>query len=278
MIKIIIDSSSDYPALEAKSNNIEIIPIPITIGEKNFLDGVDLDIDTFYSMLISGDDFPKTAQPSPNIFEKIFKEAKKNNDDVICILLSSGLSGMCQGAHLAKNLVDYDNIYIVDSLTATIPIKVIADYASKLIKEGLTAPEIVEKLESIKSKVRIVACLDTLEYLYKGGRLNKAAAVVGELAGIKPVITVDLEGKVSVIGKCVGRNKSMSYILKTLNSLHVNKDFPIYGVYTYCMENCEKLCGKLKSDDYNIDSTYHVGPTIGTHVGPNAYGVVFVEE
>lgn len=278
MIRILVDSSSDYTMEEIKEKNIYYVPISITLDDKSYQDGIDLTPDAFYKLLADSTDFPKTSQPSPKAFEDIFKEAKSQGDEVICILLSSALSGTCQSAHLAREMVGYEGIYIIDSLTATIMIKVLADYAYTLIGQGLSAKEIVAKIEAIKSKVKVVAALDTLEYLSRGGRLNRTAAAIGELASLKPIIQVSEEGTVAVIGKCLGRNKALMFLMKTLASKKLHPDFPLYSIYTYGTENCEKLEEKLTNEGYHYDGRCQVGSTIGTHIGPGAFGIIYVEE
>jgi DegV family protein with EDD domain len=129
MIRIIVDSSADYNMAEINDKQMTLVSLNISLGEKNYLDGVDITRDELYEWLIESKDFPKTSQPSPEIFVKHFEEAKEANDDVICILLSSALSGTCQSAHLAKSMVDYDNIHIIDSLCATHLIRFLANKA-----------------------------------------------------------------------------------------------------------------------------------------------------
>ncbi len=278
MIRILVDSSTDFTMEEVKNKNLYHVPLTISLNGKDYLSGEDLTSDQFYELLTAGDDFPKTSQPSPQAFAEIFEKAKEQGEEIICVLLSSALSGTCQSAHLAKDMVDYDGIHIVDSLTATIMTRVLVDYGLQLIAQGKSAVEIVDALESIKSKVKVAAGIDTLEYLYRGGRLNKAAATIGELANLKPVITVTEEGTVSILGKCIGKNKALNFILKTLNSKEVNTDFPLYTVYAYGTENTEKLEEKLTAEGYNITSRLQLGSTIGAHVGPGAFGIIYVEK
>lgn len=157
-------------------------------------------------------------------------------------------------------------------------IKVLADYTQKLINQGLTAAEIVEKVEYMKTKVKVAAALDTLEYLYRGGRLNRATATIGELANLKPIIYVTEEGNVGILGKCIGKNKALSFITNHLASRKLHPDFPVYSAYTYGTENCEKLEEKLTAAGYTIGERFQIGSTIGTHVGPGVFGVIYVEE
>lgn len=276
MIKILVDSSSDYEIREIKEKGLEFIPISITIEGKNYSDGVDFEKDKFYELLKNSSDFPKTSQPSPEAFLKVFKDAREKGDSVICILLSSALSGTFQSAVLAKNIAEYDNIYIIDSLSASYPIKIMADYALMLAEKGLSAEEIVQETEKLKPRITILAGLDTLEYLAKGGRLSKSAAAVGELANIKPVITLTKEGSVGVLGKCIGRNKAISQVIKHMQEIKINPDFPIYPIYTYGTDNCIRFEEKLTELGYHLNGRLQAGATIGAHIGPDAFGIVFV--
>lgn len=278
MIRILIDSSSDYTLNEAKKDHLDYVPISVMLGNDTYQGGVDLEHDEFYEKIMSTKDFPKTAQPSPQSFLDIFEDAKEKGDDVICILLSSSLSGTCQTAHLAKNMADYDRIHIIDSLSAIAAIRIMANYASKLVTEGFSAEEIVEKIESMKSKVKIVAAVDTLEYLARGGRLSKTVAAIGELANLKPIMTINTEGSLEVLGKALGRIKAGSFILNYLENKTIDTEFPMYGIYSYGLENVEKLEKKLNKEGYIIKDHYQLGAVIGAHVGPGAFGIVFVEK
>lgn len=278
MIRILVDSSSDFPMEEVIEKNMIFVPISITFGEKSYADGVDISRDAFYELLMKSGEFPKTSQPSPQDFADIFEGAKENGDEVICLLLSSGLSGTCQSAHLAKNMVEYEGIHIVDSLAATVLIKVMADYAYDLVQKGLGAAQIVEKLEMLKSKVKVAASLDTLEYLQRGGRIGKAAAALGEMASLKPIITILEDGTIGMLGKCIGKNKAIQFLRKHIAAASIDPEFPVYTVFTYGTTNCELLEDKLSQDGVSVSRRMQIGATIGTHVGPGVCGVVYVEK
>lgn len=276
MIRILLDSSADFSAQEVKERNLELVPINILLNGKNYLDGVDITKDEFYTLLTENEEFPKTAQPSPQDYVDIFEDAKEKGDSVVYLSLSSALSGTFQSATLAKSMVEYDDIYLVDTLSATRAIRLMAEYACKLRDEGNDAATITAELEDFKSRVVILAALDTLEYLYKGGRLNKATAAVGELANLKPIITVTEEGKIGVPGKALGRNKALSTLTKMITEKEIDTTFPIYSLYAVGEENTEKLEIKLGQAGVRVTKRLQIGPTIGCHVGPGAYGVVFV--
>ena len=276
MIRILVDSAADFTLEELSERNIEMVPLSVTLADKTYLDAVELERNYFYNLLDSTKEFPKTSQPSPRSFASIFEDAKAKGDHVICILLSSALSGTCQSAHLAKNMVDYDNIHIIDSLTATIGVKILAEYADKLRRLNVPVETIVEKVESVKSRVKIFAAIDTLEYLQRGGRISKAAAAVGSLANLKPIITVTEEGTIAVPAKCIGRNKAIAGVLKLVEEHPVDPEFPVYPIYTYGIENAEKLITKCEKESIRCNAIQQIGSTIGAHVGSGAYGLIYI--
>lgn len=276
MIRILVDAAADYRAEELKEKNIDLIPLRVTIGETTYLDGVNLDRSDFYKILEDTGEFPKTSQPSPQEFLDIFEAAKEKGDELVCILLSSELSGTFQSAVLAKDMAEYDGIYLVDSLSATYTIKVMADYACKLRNEGAGAATIAREVNFLKSRVKVLAALDTLEYLSRGGRLSKTAAAIGDMANIKPIITITVDGKVGILGKCLGKNKAICAIKKHLQEMTADESFPVYSIYSYGTDNCAKFEEKLLQEGFHIDERLQIGPTIGSHIGPEAFGIIFV--
>lgn len=278
MIKFLVDSASDYTSLEAQASGLEFVPLKVSINGTEYLSGINLNSDQFYELLSNTSEFPKTSQPSPQQFVEIFEKVKNDGDELICVLLSSGLSGTYQSACLAKEIVDYDKIYLVDSLAATHMIRMIVDAGRKMASEGLSAQEITDKLNVLKTKVRVCAVLDTLEYLCMGGRLSRVQAAIGEFAKLKPVVSVNDEGKVYVMGKNLGINKSMSYIINYFKNSEVDENYPVYSLYTYGLENPQKFEDKLHTNGIEFAKRLQVGSTIGAHVGPGAYGVLFISK
>lgn len=278
MIRILVDSSADYTVEELKTKEMELVPITITFNDNSYRDGLDITRDTFYDMLTTSEEFPKTAQPSPQDFLDLFEDAKEKGDSVVCLCLSSGLSGTYQSATLAKNMAEYDDVYLVDTRTATLAIRLLAETACKLRAEGKTAAEIFETLETLKSRTKIIAALDTLEYLQKGGRLSKAAAAIGELANLKPLITVSPEGTISVTAKALGRNKALATLMKQMAEHTIDTDYPVYSIYTLGEENTAKLEEKAAASGIQVTERLQIGATIGAHVGPGASGFVFIQK
>lgn len=275
MVKIMVDSASDCKGMQVYDH---YIPICINIDDKDYLDGVELDSDTFYSLLTSAKEFPKTSQPNPQIYVDIFEKIKADGDELVYLSVASALSGTMQSANIAREMVDYDGIYIVDSKTATHCIHMLAKTAYDMAQKGFRGAEISKKCEDLRSRIRAYAGLDTLEYLYRGGRLSRASAAVGEIANIKPILTVSTEGKVEPAAKAIGKARAIQTIVKKLESSQIDEDYPIWSVYSFGTDNCEILEEALAKSGYAPHQRMQIGSTIGAHVGPGVYGVIFVEK
>lgn len=275
MIKIMVDSASD-----CRNNEIYdmFMPMAINIGGTEYLDGKTLDNETFYSMLTTTKEFPQTSQPSPGDFAEYFEQVKVDGDELIYFAISSGLSGTYQSANIAKEMVEYEGIHIIDTKTASHMIGLMAKYAKKLIADGKSASQIVENCEALKGRIKIFAGLDTLEYLKRGGRIGKASALVGTLANIKPIIAISEEGVVDPVGKALGVPRAIQTIVEKVKEYEIDESFPVCSLYTYGEENIDKLEKKLEAEGYQTAERLQIGSTIGTHVGPGVYGVFFVSK
>lgn len=275
MIKIMLDSSSD-------SHNTHpydyYIPLTVDIAGKCYKDGIDLRPQRFYKLLASTGEFPKTSQPSPEDFLPAFEEVKANGDELIYITVSSALSGTYQCGNIAKQMVEYDGIHIVDSKTVTHMIGILARYADKLRGEGLSATEIVEKVLQLREKQVIFAGLQTLEYLFKGGRLSRTSAAVGSIANIKPIIRLSDDGKVDSFAKAIGVKRAIQTILKHVQECEIDENFDLWLLYTEGEENCDALEAALTAAGIHVSGRLQVGPTIGSHVGPGVYGITFIKK
>ncbi len=194
------------------------------------------------------------------------------------MILSSALSGTYQNACTARAMVGNEGIYVIDSLTATYPISILANYAAQLRDEGWVAKDIAEAVEQLKGSVKVIAMVDTLEYLQRGGRIPKAAAKIGEAAKLKPVISVTEKGDLSMVGACLGRKRAFDTIMKHLNSIEIDERFPVYAIYSYGTKNCGRLEVRLAEAGISVTQRRQIGYVIGSHIGPHACGVVYVEK
>lgn len=278
-IRIITDSAADYSAQEIARRQITCIPMSVSFGEEQFRDGVDLTKEEFYEKLLAKKEFPKTSQPSPTMFINCFEEAKAAEDTVIAILVSGELSGTIQSAMLAKEMVEYEDIYIIDSQNATLGMRVLVDRAVFLREQGCDAKTIIEELEALKPRIRVYAGLDTLEYLYKGGRLSRGQATLGSLVNLKPVVAVIQEGKVELCGKQIGMRHAFRQIANILEEDAPDVDYPVYFLYAYDKKNCVNFIQYLKKKgmDFGTPKLRGIGATIGSHIGTGAFGIVYVK-
>ncbi len=278
-MRIITDSAADFTASELAKYQVTAVPLQVVFGEDCYEDGVTLTPDIFWSRLTGGEN-PKTSQPTPDAFLKVFEEVKASGEEAVVVLLSSSISGTVQSATLAKTMCEYDGIHIVDSRQAATSEKLLVLRACQLRDEGkLTAEEIAEALRRFTGRIRLYACLDTLDYLARGGRIPAAAAALGALVQLKVIVTINAEGKVAMAGKGMGMHRTTAAMLKLIEKHEIDERFAPIPLYTFAPDNCLALIRKLSGvglacQDEDLSA---VGATIATHVGPNVYGVAFVE-
>ena len=261
MVRIITDSAADLEPWEYESRNIACIPLMVCIGEKEYRENVDLTKDQFYELLATGE-YPKTAQASPQILMDLFQAAKEAGDEAVYITISSELSGTYQSAVAAQRILECEGCYVLDGLNAT--------GGQRML---------VEKVTALRSRIVLYACMDTLEYLYRGGRISQAVYKIGSLAQVKPVIRV-LEGRVEVPAKAMGMRKGMDFLCKRLEQQVPDKAFPLYVMYTGDRTNGETLRSRLAELGHEVPENHviNVGAAIGSHIGPGACGLVYVEK
>lgn len=276
--RIIVDSTADLlPMLRRK---VHVVPLTIHFGEEEYVDGVTIDHKAFYEKLVETDVHPTTSQATPTAFEAEFEKAKQANEAAVVITLSSKLSGTYQSAMIAAQ--DYENVYVVDGATATIGGGVLTERAFQLLEQGLDAREIAEKLEEEKQKIVIVALVDTLEYLKRGGRISKTVAFAGTLLNIKPVVSV-LDGEIQILGKARGSKQGNNLLVQEIEKAGgVDFDKPVLLGYTGLTD---ALLQKYMEDsrhlwENNLEEVRYttIGSVIGTHAGPGAVAVAFFKK
>lgn len=277
-VRIIVDSGCDIAPQEAKELGLTIVPLKTMFGEEEYLDGVNISHNEFFEKLIESGVLPTTSQVSPFEYEEKFEEIKAAGDTAVCITISAKLSGCFQSANIAVDGYE-DCIELIDSNNVCIGEQILTLYACKLRDEGKSAKEIVAQLESVKGRIRLIALLDTLEYLKKGGRISAAAAMAGAVLSIKPVIAIE-DGEVAVLGKARG-SKNGNNMLKELVKKESGIDFsmPLSLAYSglsdamlqkYIEDSKELYEGQI--DELRIST---IGSAIGTHIGPGAIAFSF---
>ena len=280
MVRIITDSAADFEPAELKEKNIFCIPLTVMFGDEEYQENVNLGKDQFYQLLLGHEELPKTAQASPQVLLDLFEQAVQAGDEAIYITISSGISGTYQTALSTLAMVEGEGCFVLDSLDATGGQRILVEYAVKLRDEGKTASEIIAAVEAIRDKIVLYACIDTLEYLYKGGRISRTVYTLGNLAQIKPIIRVDEQGGIEVPAKAMGMRKGMDMLCKKAEQVPARGDFPFYVMYTNQKSVAEKLADKFRAMGIEVpdDRIIQVGAAIGAHIGPNACGFVYVKE
>lgn len=280
MVRIITDSSADFEPEELEHMNISCVPMSVTFDDTEYLENINLSKKMFYELLEQEKTHPRTSQPSPQSFMSMLQEAQDAGDEAVVITISSGLSGTCQTACLAKNLLEYEDCYVVDSLTATAGERILVEHAVKLRNAGKTACEIAKELEALRSRITLFACMDTLKYLYKGGRLSSTSYMIGAAANLKPILHVLSNGTLEIQAKMIGMRKGIQYLCQQLSKHKRDTDYPLYVMYSCYRRNGELLADSLRAGGVQIQNNQlvNVGAAIGTHIGPNSVGLVYVSE
>lgn len=280
MVRIITDSAADFEPRELQLMNITCIPLKILMGDREYEENVNLSKPEFFELLAQLDDAPKTSQASPQILMDLFRDARQAGEEAIYITLSSALSGTFQTACMIRDDADWDGCHVVDSRNATGGQRLLVEYAVRLRDQGKTAAQIIEAVESIRDKIVLYACIDTLEYLYKGGRISQTVYKLGTMAQVKPIIRVSPEGKIEVPSKAMGMRKGIDFLCRKLEQQKPSKDHPLYVMYTPKTDNARILLERVRSMGFDVpdDRFISVGGAIGSHIGHNACGIVYVEE
>lgn len=278
MIKLLVDSASDVDLKEAEGAGVYLIPISVRFGDEEYQDGINLTHREFFEKLIESDELPQTSQINEAAFAEKFASLTADGSEVIAITLSSKLSGTYNSA--ARAAKNFNGVYAVDSLNACIGERILLQYAMRLVKEGvLSAAEIVAELDKSKHKIQLLAVLDTLQYLKKGGRISSVAAFAGELLSIKPVVSVT-GGEVKLAGKAMGSKKGNNLLTQLVDKCGgIDFSMPYAlgysGLSDAYLQKYLRDSEKLWKDNTDSVPAYMIGSTIGTHVGPGAIAVAF---
>ncbi len=275
-VRIIVDSTADMT--QAVRQRVQVVPMTLRFGDEEFIDGITIDSRTFYEKLVESDCLPTTSQATPFQFEEFFSRAVEQGDEVVCITCSAHFSGTCQSAMIAAG--EYPGkVHVVDSQSVSIGSGILTEYALQLVDRGLDAEHICWKLLQKRSSVRVLALMDTLEYLQKGGRISKTAAFTGGLLNIKPVVAIE-EGVIKMLGKARGSRQGNNLLAQEIEKAGgVDFEKPLLMGYTGLSD---ALLRKYISDstamwEGKTDElpTQIIGSIVGTHVGPGAVAAAF---
>ena len=279
-VRFIVDSASDILPQEAEALGMIHCPLKVIFGEEEYRDAVDLTHYEFYEKLVESDEMPTTSQISPAEFEEAYEKVVSAGDTAVVVTISSKLSGTYQSAVIAAE--EYEGkVFVVDSLNVALGERILIQLGLQLAQQGLSAAEIAAKLDEEKHNIRLMALLDTLEYLKKGGRISAAVALAGGLLGIKPVVAVE-NGEVSLVGKARGSRQGNNLLRQLVSKSGVDFEKPFCLAYSgltdallqkYIADSAELWQGKAEKLP-----VVTVGCAIGAHVGPGAVAVTFFEK
>ena len=271
-VRIVVDSTCDLvPALRER---VHVAHLTVHFGDTEYIDGVDLTAHDFYVKLATSKEMPHTSQATPFAFGELFEEAVKAGDEVVCVTISSGLSGTFQSAEIAAG--DFPGkVFVVDSENVAISSAILVEYALHLVEVGKSAREIAEELRAVSGKVRLLAVVDTLEYLQRGGRVSKTVAIAGGLLAIKPIIGI-VDGKVEMVGKARGNKAANRLMNQEVEKLGIDLTKPVLLGYTGVDDSLLKKymseCAGFWPEDTR---TTVVSGVVGAHAGPGAVAVAF---
>ncbi len=276
-VKILVDSASDVDLEEAKKLGVELIPMKITFEDGDYSDGVDLSHEKFFEKLIESAELPRTSLINEYRFTEAFKELTADGSEVVAIMLSSKLSGTYKNALKAAEAFK-GKVWVVDSLNASAGERLLVECALRLREAGKSAEEIASELNSQKHRILILAVLDTLLYLKKGGRISALTAFAGTMLSVKPVIGV-IGGEVKLVGKAMGSKKSNNLLNKLVQEKGIDFEMPHCVIWSGLDDSLMKKyvadSAALWQDSISEVPSYMIGSTIGTHIGPGAVGVAF---
>ena len=277
--KIITDSTIDMDHKMIEELGLTVVPLRFTIDGKTYKDKADLSdmpTETFYAKLREGK-MSTTSQINADEFTRVFEPVLQGGEDVLYIAFSSGLSGTCQSAEIAKEEAEYDNIYIVDSRSATLGLQLLVRRAVQRVAEGFSAMDIVADLETARTHLRLYAVVDTLKYLHKGGRLSGAVAIAGGLLGIKPVLSLDARGKLGMVDKARGMPGAYVAIFKGIDRCGgIDEAWPVVVGYSGSPKGVGPFaCYVTQNLHLQKPMVQAIGTVIGTHAGPGACGIAF---
>lgn len=277
-VRIVCDSTADLrPGLR---ECVPVVPLMIRFGDEEYVDGVTMSRAAFYDQLAVCKDLPTSSQPTPDSFAQVYRKAVDAGEQVVVITISSKLSGTYQSANIAA--MDFEeDVFVVDSENATIGAGILVELAQQLADSGMSAQEIVAKLNEEKKNIRLFATLDTLEYLKRGGRISKTVAFAGGVLNLKPVITIR-DGEVAMVGTARGAKKGSVVMNKEIAAAgEIDLSKPVLLGYT---GKSDELMQKYIADSQTVlaDVTDKNGViisgTIGVHAGPDAYAIAYFKK
>jgi len=279
MIKIVTDSTAYLPEEIVQRYGIHVIPLNVLFGNRIYKEGLDLSYEQFYQKLAQAKNLPTTSQPAVGEFYDLYSELTRDGSEVISIHISSKISGTIDSALMACKELPDALISVVDSLSTAIGLELMVIAAAEAVSAGQSRAEVVAMLERMARETRLFFVVDTLEYLQKGGRIGGAAALVGTLLNVKPILCFE-DGRIEALEKVRTKRKAVNRLLDVMVE-EIGSDEPVRVAIGHAMapEEGQALLERARSR-LNCTASYlaQIGPVIGTHVGPGALGMAACTE
>ncbi|MDF9408778.1 MAG: DegV domain-containing protein [Pelotomaculum sp. PtaB.Bin013] len=275
-VHIVTDSTADLPLELVDEYGITVIPLKVIFsGYEPLLDGVDIDTVQFYRRLVENREMSATSQPTPAEFAAAYSKLSAEGGKIISIHLSSTLSGTCQSARMAKDMVPGVDIEVIDSKQASMGLGLVVLEAAAAARAGKSKAEILELINALLPKIQILFIVDSLDYLVRGGRIGKAQAFLGTILNIKPLLYLK-EGIVNPYEKVRGKTRAIDRLVEIVEETagkHKIKCSLVHGNDPAGVEQLrQKITAKLDCDEPVVTG---LGAVIGTHVGPGVLGIIF---
>lgn len=278
-VRIVTDSTADLPQSVRDEYGISMVPLTVHFGPETFLDVVEMDCDGFWQKLATSPHHPKTAQPSPGDFLKVYEPLVKEGHEIVSIHLSGKLSGTISSGQIAAQMLTGAKITLVDTRSVTLGHGMISIEAARMARAGKSAAEIAAKAMEIADRMNIFFTLDTLEFLQKNGRVGKAQALLGGLLGIKPILQVDKEGLVAPADKVRGKSKVIPRTLELMaERVPAGRRIKVALLHANVPQEAAQWLAVIK-EHYTVEESWTapIGPVIATNAGPGTVGVCFYE-
>jgi len=273
-IRIITDGAADLTNEEAAKFNVIKIDTPVCFkgsGERPRTR------EEFWRKLKAGE-VAITSQIPPDGFWEEFKKAQSAKDNAVCIVISSQMSATYKNASLVKLDGKFSSVSVIDSKMASVAQKFLVMRACSLREKGLSYEDISLDIENFKKRIRLLACMDTLKYAARGGRVSSSAAAIGTLINIKPIITFSAEGKIKVLARPTGKKRGGTRLIELLEADKFDEKFPLAPIYSDSALCCDELIKKLSDKGIKCAEPTPIGEVIGAHIGPAAFGLVYVKK
>jgi DegV family protein with EDD domain len=278
-VAIVADSGSDLTPTQLREGKIRQVPLTVSFGDLSYLSPDELPPEDFWRRLIAPDSpFPHTAAPSAGQFKHAFEEAfAEGADGIVCVCLGEKISATLRSAQMAKEMLPGKQIEVMDSRSASMAIGLMAIRGAKLAAQGLSAGLIAEQLKSFRDSTDLFVALETLDYLRKGGRISHAKAAIGGLLSVKPIITVD-DGLVIMADQPRTRAKARERLLEMMTERPATEICILYSPPADGPALRDEVLARLSGPAPSLVTTQIIGPVIGAHIGPGAYGGILVHE